>query len=774
MTDSSESDTLKQYQALINALIPYQQDNRLLEGLNKFSSRIPSKVRSIIKDEVIRLTSLTDASADNSQFAEFPVMKFKHFGIPMRLDKVGQEILKKETSRYLDRYTVGVFESVMNSEHYQSHIKREQQKKIVDAFSVEAQSIKDIDFAQDLAVRPNFSVLSIDFEKGKSCPVAALNFSGMVVETKRAPVVESDRMTLSFTFPDVPGLVSKGTQISFERGKSEFNKAMSRFETTFTFKSDAPNKLVQKWKHYIASVKHQFPLQRDLEIERVIQDLERDKVLATSPWIPVFIHSDNTSFTPLYALVTSANLSSNLGFETLQHLPGKRIFNRIMKELKQHNEAFLLRGTFQTKADPVTVVATHRELFSNQLLKQFISMAVKNESLSVMHCRLSFVKTADKDTAFAIHDMLASDNPELDAVSHVLFCRDISAWVGKLQVSEPDPFKPFSSAIIDNEARQPINIIVEADADRRAEPRYLMEKQAKVHAGVLASLPATLNDLSASGLKITLHSSEGFKRSGHVRVSVPELKLNRLKYSIVDYDERTRVLRLSVVRKQEDASRASFSRLFESDRTYFKQVDVTRKQRSIHRFLWDISIRYLPCAGIVVTKNRHVLDRLKTVYMQDESPDLQPFSRLGSQVLLDGFFADKDSSKPASQLLTNLLKKSQREAHIIHAVRGADKRIIFVKENDFLFGKVREQLSAYMNKKALSICVTQVTAIKCEDADTPLTQKRLAQLSKIDLESHEKLLTLQSAYTHIIYLSNVSSFHYALLLCGISPQKTSS
>ena len=99
------------------------------EGLNKFSSVIPTKVRNIIKAEVIRLTSLTDASADNSDFAHFPVLKFKHFGVSMKLDKVGQEILLRETSRYSDRYTVGVFEAVMNSDHYQSHVKQEQQKK---------------------------------------------------------------------------------------------------------------------------------------------------------------------------------------------------------------------------------------------------------------------------------------------------------------------------------------------------------------------------------------------------------------------------------------------------------------------------------------------------------------------------------------------------------------------------------------------------------------------------------------------------------------------
>ncbi len=100
MSAGEEQQIIKQYQPLIRALIPYEQDNRLLEGINKFSKRLPGNVRKIIKEEVVRLTSLTDASADNSAFAKFPVMKFKHFGIPMRLDKVGAKILQNETALY--------------------------------------------------------------------------------------------------------------------------------------------------------------------------------------------------------------------------------------------------------------------------------------------------------------------------------------------------------------------------------------------------------------------------------------------------------------------------------------------------------------------------------------------------------------------------------------------------------------------------------------------------------------------------------------------------
>ena len=49
----------------------------------------------------------------------------------------------------------------MNSDFYQNQIKKEQFKKIVDAFNVESQSFTDIDFGDDIAIRPNFTISSI-------------------------------------------------------------------------------------------------------------------------------------------------------------------------------------------------------------------------------------------------------------------------------------------------------------------------------------------------------------------------------------------------------------------------------------------------------------------------------------------------------------------------------------------------------------------------------------------------------------------------------------
>jgi hypothetical protein len=774
---SDESIILKQYKVLIDKLIPLQQENKLLEGLNKFSGTLSSRVRNIIKEEVIRLTSLTDASADNSEFARFPILKFKHFGIPMKLDKVGQDILMRETDRFADRYTVGVFESLMSSDSYQSQVKKEQQEKIAKAFKVESQSFKDINFAEDLAIRPNYTVSCSEFEKGKQCPLASLSRSGIVVVTKRAPAIgsasdsesENDNVFV-FSFPKVAGLNDTVTEINFEMLASSFNKEMSVFETHFKFASDTPKKLIERWNHYIENTVNQFPLERELEIERVLQNLERDRILANSPWIPVFLSEQDGHLCPRYELSTPKNSEYNEHFNVIKNLPSQQIFQNLIKELLVNKETFLLNGTIEGKKNHVNVAVTHRQLAGTGLVKQFIELATKSEQLNVVQFRLQPLDEEHKKVAFDIHDIIASEYPDLNTISHVLFCKDVTSWIGNLKVDQPEPFKPFPRAIIDDQTRWPIKVIMESDADRRSEARYQMNTPAKISTGVFNQYDGTLNDLSSNGIKLTLDNPSKVKLDDTVKISIKEIKLRNKKYDVVHYNQTNGILRLKLHSSEAQTEGQRFQNLFSSNAQYFNQRDLRIKQRNIHRFLWELSIRNQPCASILITNNRFTVDRLKTVYHKEDCFDLKPFGALGNEVPMHGFFADKDAKGPKSQLLDNMLRNNLRDAHVVHVVRNKDQRIIFVKESDFLFGKVRNQISDHVSKKAVEVCVSHLSAMRCNDPNTPLTEKRLAQISKIDIEIYKKLKSMQKGYTHVMYLTNVSIFHNVLLSFGVYPE----
>jgi hypothetical protein len=70
----------------------------------------------------------------------------------------------------------------------------------------------------------------------------------------------------------------------------------------------------------------------------------------------------------------------------------------------------------------------------------------------------------------------------------------------------------------------------------------------------------------------------------------------------------------------------------------------------------------------------------------------------------------------------------------------------------------------------VDVCVSHLSAMRCDEPNTPLTEKRLAQISKIDIEIYKKLKSMQKGYTHVMYVTNVSIFHNVLLNFGVYPQ----
>ena len=122
----------------------------------------------------------------------------------------------------------------MNSDFYQNQIKKEQFKKIVDAFNVESQSFTDIDFGDDIAIRPNFTISSPDFEKGRHCSISSMSHKSIDLETKRPPNASTGDI-ITFTIPEVKGLTKEPTEITLELESVKYNKHLGKYETSFVF-----------------------------------------------------------------------------------------------------------------------------------------------------------------------------------------------------------------------------------------------------------------------------------------------------------------------------------------------------------------------------------------------------------------------------------------------------------------------------------------------------------------------------------------------------------
>lgn len=768
MSVGEEEKIIKQYQPLIRALIPYEQDNRLLEGLNKFSKRLPSSVRRVVKEEVIRLTSLTDAPADNSAFAQFPVMKFKHFGVQMRLDKVGAKILKDETSLYQNRYTVGVFESVMNSDVYQAQIKKDQYRKIVDAFAVETQSLSDIDFGDDIALSPNFPVSSLEFEKGRHCNVSSLAFDTMAVETKRPPNSKTgDEVT--FTFPDVMGLHLPEQEVKFVLDAVKFNKHSGKYESIFVLHDDVDSNVYEAIKKYIQSTAYNQPLKRDLEIERAMQDLERDRILESSPWVPIFASVTKKEIKPVISLLTKSNIKHSNAFSLLKKLSGQVLFDHLTREVSKYGEAFLFHGSIKTKRGMVEVAMTHRQLMEIDQLSAYVYLLSKSGDLSCTHCRIEDISQEDRTKSFAIHDIDPKQFSELASLNRVIFCRDVTSKISKLTLGSRCDFKPIPKQFLVSDECWRIDYVMEEDLDRRSETRYVVDKPASIKTGLLSSVEAKVNDLSSKGLQLTI--SESTHAVGdEVRVTVPDLKIKNERYRVVHFDSASGILRLCLMDLAKSTKTgASVEAMVEDNSAYYKMRDVARLQRATHRFIWELAIRHMPSLAVLCVLNRHLLDRLKTVYQGDSCDDIYPFSQAKNITPLHGFFADRNATKPKSKMLESLFKGECQSTSVVHCVRKSDSKLVFINNNDFLYGSMRQQIAQKLQDQKIQLCVTDISCFRSQSHSTPLTRKRLAQLSKVDKAAYDKLLKMQEGYTHVIYLTNLSMLQNDLVSVRLRP-----
>ncbi len=767
MPASEEQQVIKQYQPLIRALIPYEQDNRLLEGLNKFTGRVSASIRKTIKEEVIRLTSLTDAPADNSSFAQFPVFKFSHFGVEMRLDKVGARILQKESELYRERYTVGVFESITNSDFYKDHLKKENHKKIVDAFTIESQTLDDINFGDALAITPHFPVSSLEFEKGRSCTVSSFASNSMSLESKRPPKVSSKEV-FSFHLPEVPG-IPKEQAVRYMVSAIKFNKHTEKYETHFRLHPSTEPKILAALKKYVNMASFQQPLQRELESERAMQDLERDRILDNSPWVPVFLQVNKQGVTPLSVLFTAANDQFSGGISATHDLTRPKLITRIMAEMARYSESFVITGLIQTKQGEVRIAATIRELESAGIIAQVIHLLNANKSMYCAHCRLQAVGNMDKQKAFAIHDIVSNENEQLMQISQIMYYRNATESLSGLALSQRLPMPAIPEEFLQDTTKVKMSLLFDEQLNRRAETRYLLEKEGAIKTGLLKSQAILVRDISPNGMCIELPEPL-LSAEKELKVSVPEFKLKSQRYRVVGVSPCKKIIRLRLPAKRDTVS-AGINQLVNKNISYFKSRDLAVIQRKNHRFAWELAVRHHPSASILCINNRYLINRLKTLYQASECSDLYPFSVIENVVPMHGFFADKNADKPKSRLLSEMFEGKVTSANVVHCVRKTDSKLVYLPEQEYFFGALRKQVHNHLTENKIELCVTKVDVTRCQNHETAMSKKRLAQLSRIDKPMYDRFSVMQTSYSHVLYLTSESALHSAVLRAKLRPVK---
>ncbi|MDG6095907.1 hypothetical protein EXU34_00415 [Alteromonas sp. ZYF713] len=763
---STEQEIIKKHQPVIRALIPYQQQGRLLEGLNRFSSRLNAQARQIIKEEVIRLTSQTDAPADNSAFAQFPVKRFSHFGIEMTLDKVGTEILKKETARYMEQYTVGVFESITNSAHYQGLVQRKLREKIINAFTVQTQSYQDIQFNNDLSVTPNFSVATQAYQNGRTVAVVGLSATQLTIACTRSPKFTSVT-DIPVSFPHIAGLCSATEVIHFNYVRVEFNAASQRHHAVLQL-AEQDQHWQTVFQQYLNRVMLRLPLERDLEIERSMQALDRDRIVQNSPWLPVLMKQDGARLTPRMVLLTPVNTQRNPAYRSKQLLPGKTALQRILKELSAFNEAFVLRLTITKRGShPVSLCTTVRQLERQNLLANFVQLGLEHESLELWQYRLAKVSRNSQETARILQDMSHQDHNDILSMGHILYIRSINEALGPLQLlSQPDKAK-LPRQYIDHDSQYPLHFVMNEDIDRRKQPRFRIETDAQVKVSLMSSYAATVRDFSLGGIQLQIHDCQEAVLPPEVKVSIVDFKLKSQRYKVLDYNQQTGVLRLLAIAT--DTTSKVLKKLSSGSSLQSSIENIMLRQSLYFRYMWEVVSRHYPNAALQVVTGRQMIHRMKTLYTTQQNNDLHPFAVCDHNAPLHGFFADMGKSPPDSSVLRRLLQQAERYHLAIHCERKADNKLINLTQVQCFESSLRYKIKQSLEEEETQLYAAGIECQKNESVSTPMSKQRLALLSRIDLDVYEKLQALQQNYSHVIHIIDLSALLNSFIKAGVVP-----
>ncbi len=759
----SERDVLKKYSSVVNALLPYANEGRILEGINKFNEKIPSQTRRLIKEEVERLMSVTYEGADNSAFALFPVKTFKHFGIQMRLDEIGEDILHSETERYFNRYTVGVREAVTSSEHYKSKMRQEQKRKIIDYFKVDAQSLKDIEFGDDIAIQHN-EMVECEFDgRTERFEMISVGLNHIKIQSRRVTPIKLQSDVKVHVDKKSP-LAKTTSTLHCVCANASYNRDTQRHEIVLHFKESISDSTKKRIKAFVSSNSRTTALEPELESERITQAIERDMLVYNSPWIPFHIDSQANE---IKILLTKQNFMGSNNASFIDNLPGKGVIARIKKELSKRDETFLFQGRIEYRGARIKIAATLNELLLSGLLETFIAHSKRIGTLSVSQFRVKPVDDFINDL-----DVLKHCNKDnFTSMSKMYFVRDITSETTKqLPEDKAIQLRPLPKLFIDNgQAIQP-RLYMDVDVDRRTEPRYMIKKQATIQINLLRKLDAELLDISISGMKMRVQKSDIMSLPDIIKVSIPELGLGVSVYKLVSKNTQSGIIRLRVAGKKKQDVRAAVCRLIDKNDKYFAKRNKASDESMEFQILWELAARSMPSLGVVCVSSKNPKERIKTVYADGFKRDAGPFGGREGQLYMHGIFADIDAEEPRSELLDNMLDDLVKNKLVIHCIDKSKRKIVPVKEKEF-FNDARGMISEARQKSKLDVLVSDVQCFKLDNTTNPVISRRLSWLHSQDPRLAKEFNKSLHFYTHVIFCTDISRIHNAILIKEFSVEK---
>ncbi len=582
-------DRTEENENIIAKLVPYAMEGQYSAGLDALDIELDEDARMNFSHETARRIQPSNSPVDNSEIAHYPVETIVVGELECSLDRIGQKILKKMLALYQDKYTIGVQEACISHPLYQEYMREELAEKRKQAFSVPLECYADTAI-KNMALVPNFKVHSQQFLQGRNVKVAGISENSLLLEADTEFNLPKTTKC-NFVFPPIINKKQNTNIIAYEFVDC-VKKDTDLFVFRFYFSPGNAEEKMQGLQHYLEQHKHAFPLMLEQEEQRTIHCLERDLVVYNSPQIAIFSQRDSELLLPKAAIITEANQQHFPFWRKRDWFPETNRLQGLSTELLKHGHSIYVMGLANQQGRQQYVYATLRELVSTDSLNRFI-IACESESLLLLQCHLRKLDKTSVQNAIDIFGPEKTAREMMQGVDSIIFCHNVTPLLGRL-VSTVDPGDAKLPEKFRHRGAQAIEHFVISDGvNLRRESRFQFhDTMASVYIGRLSKVDAEVLDVSKHGLRLKFHTKRALRLRRHVRVTIKDIRLKRLKYRIVGYDPQSHELRLKVTAKDASKTALHLEKLFKENSGVYKERNVFRANKQVFDTLFNLCAQH--------------------------------------------------------------------------------------------------------------------------------------------------------------------------------------
>lgn len=736
---------------LIEAFVPYAIEGQYSAGLESLDVELSDDMRMNLTHEAARRIQDAHQGADNSGFAQYPVEKIEVGNFVCLLDRVGQKILHNALSTYKNRFTVGVLEACLSQFRYQQVLQNDLKQKKQDAFSVPV-----VGYAQqkieNVALVPNYKVHSQHFLKGKNCTVVGFSSSLLLLEDDTKTEMKR-AAKCNFVFPSIINK-KQNTNILVYEFVDTVEKSPGLFLYRFYLSPSNAAEKKSALQKYIEQHTHVFPLMLEQEEIRTLHSLERDLAVYNSPQIPVFCHRQDNKLTALAALLTEANQQYFPFWRKRDWFVSQDYLSEFAKELFENGHCIYLLGRVNQEGNRYDVCGSLRELVNLDALNRFV-ISCDPESILVIQCH--YKKVAPE----AISETLESYSPEksaktiIEKVNGVIYCQNITPLLGRLvsavdpgEIHVPDKFRvKHSQAIEQHIVSDPVNL--------RKESRFHFEDTfASVYTGKVTKFQAQVLDVSRHGLRLKLLTKRALRLKKHVRVTIKEIKLSRLKYKIVHYDPHTHEIRLKITTKYTYQTAGHLEKLFKENSVIFKERNIFRANKQTFDALFHLNAEN-HCLPILSLRSGIAdYQRLSKLFYGGSEDMFVGCEMVENRIDLSSHLSPSNSTNLESPFIHALTQKQRQNVVCLVFEEG---RIVKLDEEQLSEQDYRDKIN---NKLLTGTCHLRYLTYLPIPAERPierLQNRNLALLSNLNREVALMAKGSQYDVTHCVVIEDLSA-----------------